>query len=323
MAASWQRQLMVTVFMVNTVGGLVACRPAAPSNTPRSTPPPTAEPTGPLETLAAFYQWLSEFPGNPLVRETYRVNPVMQRFLTDKAVDEIDDTLASFSEPGSSYDPLTCSQNPPDTYTFDLVNMSIDQASILVHRWYGESLAPDMEVDLITTDEGLWKIDSIDCLIDDELSSPPTLPPAPAPGEPWQIYENHTHGFRLEIPATWAPVEMPVVEERGIDPIDGYVIFMENGEQLPVALVISTGPLTDFRLVFPLPEDGPLEQQIVNGYDVRVEEHFNGETYTIIEHPIPGTMRVAIRMIHRDESPPSAEQDAVAHMLDTFIYTGN
>jgi len=322
MTSFWRHQLIFGVLTVCGFGALIACHPTASTLTPRPTSPPTAEPAGPVETLAAFYQWLAEFPGNPFVRETYRVNPVMQRFLTDRAVDQIDTTLASFTEPDGGYDPLTCSQNPPDSYTFDLTDMSTEQASIVVHRWYGESLAPDMRVDLIAVD-GLWKIDTIDCLIDTELAFSPSPPPPPAPGDLWQLYENHTYGFRLEIPSTWTPVETPVVDDRGIDPIDGYVIFMENGERLPVALVVSTGSLTDFRLVLPLPEGGPLEQRVVNGYDVRVEEHFEGELYTIIEHPVPGTMRVAIRVISREGPVPPAERNIVEHMLETFIYTGN
>jgi hypothetical protein len=297
---------------------LAACQPAASTLTPRPTPPPTSEPTGPIETLAAFYQWLSEFPGDPLAREAYRVNPVMQRFLTDGAVDEIEAALASSAD----YDPLTCSQNPPGSYTFDLTAMTAERASIVVHRWYGESLAPDMQVDL-AANNGLWQIAAIDCLMDGQPVPLPTLLPTPAPGDPWQLYENHAYGFRLEIPATWTRVETPVPDNQGIDPIDAYVNFMENGERLPVALVISTGPLTDFRLVLPLPEGGPLEQRVVNGYGVRVEEHFEGETYTIIEHPVPGTMRVAIRVISRAGPIPSKEQDIVTHMLETFIYTGN
>ena len=299
-------------------GLLTACQPSDPILTPRPTVPPTPEPTGPVETLDAFYQWLSDFPGDPLARETYRVNPVMQRFLTDGVVNDIDAALAAAVD----YDPLTCSQNSPDSYTFDLTDANADRASIVVHRWYGESLAPDMRVDLIA-DNGLWQIAVIDCLTNAESAAPPTLLPTPAPGDPWQLYQNHTYGFRLEIPATWTPIETPVIDERGMDPIDGYVNFVENGERLAVALVISTGPLTDFRLVFPLPETGSLDQRIVNGYGVRVEEHFDGETYAIIEHPIPGTMRVAIRVISRGEPIPPEEQDIVDHMLETFIYTGN
>jgi hypothetical protein len=100
------------------------------------------------------------------------------------------------------------------------------------------------------------------------------------------------------------------------------VIFLENGELIPVALVISTGPLTDFRLVFPLPEGGSNEQRVVNGYDVRMETHFEGEHYTIIEHPLPGTGRVAIRAIYRKGPIPLEIQQIIDHMLRTFTYTG-
>lgn len=323
MTTSWQQRTVFLALLTGLIGLLSACRPAAPVFIQPPTEVPTPEPEGPIETLTTFYQWLDDFPGSPLIRDAYRVNETMQRYLTPDMLDEIDRTLTLFEEQGGSYDPLTCSQDPPQNYTFDLVAMSEDQANIIVHRWYGETQAPNIRVDMLAVDD-MWQITRIDCLLEPEVE--PTLNPLPtetvAPADAWLVYENETLGFRLEYPARWSPVENPVIDERGIDPIDSYVIFLENGELIPVALVLSTGSLTDFRLVFPLPEDGPGTQKVVNGYDVRLETHFEGEYYTIIEHPLPDTGRVAIRAIYREGPIPPEIQQIIDHMLETFTYTG-
>src|SRR5690606_32713588 len=86
---------------------------------------------------------------------------------------------------------------------------------------------------------------------------------------------------------------------------------------VPVALVLSTGSMASFRLVFPEPEGKP-RTRIINGYEVLMEEHFNGEQYAIFLHPDDDERRVALRVITRGRSPDDTPQPWKRHEFDTY-----
>ena len=307
---------------------LVACAPAAPVSThpidltPTPIPPLQAatETQPPEATLLAFFTWYSGFPGNMLAQRTYRAHPVMQQYVSEAFFSEVDALLDSFDgQPGGGYDPFLCAQDRPNHYEVTTLAVSDDSATLRVSRGFGGGGMTNIQVAMQQTD-GMWKIRHINCLRPAETSPPPTLPGTPATetAQGWARYHNSAYGFNTEIPTAWTPVETAVVDQNNADPVDAYVVFLKEGQHQPVALVISTGSLDTFRLVFPQPSHS--REMTLNGYTVHEEQHFSGESYTIIEHPTPDTLRVAIRVIERSEAPGGDTGMVAARMLDTFRY---
>ena len=307
----------------------------------RPTPEPvlTREPVGaitprhpddPVETLAEFYHWYTSYPGSPLDRYSYRSNEFIRPYLTADLVRRVDQTLATWNEQ-EVYDPFLCGQPLPTKLEYELDDIEGERADVLVRRYYPGSVQPAvMLVELVQSD-GKWRIDNTRCLVAGDsaghFGSVPTVhvqeqdttgANTPFPGD-WNTYRS-SHNFHIAYPAIWEVREDWVSEPLDNDPIDGYIDFVGANGSVPVALVLSTGSMDSFRLVFPEPEGEP-RTRMINGYEVLMEEHFNGEQYAIFLHPDDDERRVALRVITRGRPLDANTRAILDRMLASFAFT--
>lgn len=324
---------------------LLGCASPTATLTPDRAPTPTdalapGSPETPEETVAEFYKWYSLYPGNPLVRGSYRTNEYLRPYLTSALVGRVEQTVASFEAPGG-YDPFICAQDTPVRFEVEPYETTAEGATVLVHRYFGGNpQAYDMLVQVVESGNG-WRISDILCTVPGQVTASGT-PPAPAPTdtataalaatstfgpgsmpevvtrrEEWNTYRS-SFGFTIGYPAGWSIQEIEVSAAGDHDPVDGFVAFNSRSGTLPIALMLSTGSMENYRLVFP--EPGDAERTRINDHDVIVEEIFNGEYYTIFLHPEDPERRVALRLISRD-GPPSGElQTVIDRMLESFRY---
>lgn len=277
----------------------------------------------PIDTLTAFYEAYTNYPGNPLVTRAYKDNSTLRQYVTDDLVTGIDAILASFDSQGGGYDPFVCAQDRPSEFSFETIQSSGSQATIRVYAGFPGTPATKIDVQMIRENDG-WLIDTITCLGSDS-SIPQSPPPADLPSEPeseWLRYRNQDYGFEVDYPGGWIIYETTVDDPRDIDPVEGYVTFGDQDGALPVALVLSTGTLAEYRLVFPEPASGETLQTAA-GYQVLSEEQFGGERYYIILHPTNDAFRVALRVISREGPVPTEVESIIKAMLDSFVYHGS
>lgn len=286
-------------------------------------------PDDPVEALAEFYHWYTIYPGSPLDRHSYRTNEFLRPYLTAKLVQKVDQTLANLGE-RSGYDPFLCGQALPTRLEYELAEREGDRASVIVHHYENGSSTPDSMLVEMVRSSGHWRIDSTLCRLPDEQakhlgSVPSVAPPVEEPEEAstpfpatWFTYRS-SHDFRIAYPAGWTIVEDWVSEPFDADPIDGYVSFRGPDRSVPVALVLSTGSMADFRLVFPEPE-GESRMRVINGYEVLFEEHFDGEQYAIFLHPDDDQQRVALRVIARGSTLDAGTRAIIDRMLASLTF---
>lgn len=323
--------------LIGIIGLLLALTGCGDVAAVRPTPEPvlTREPVGaitprhpddPVETLAEFYHWYTSYPGSPLDRYSYRSNEFIRPYLTADLVRRVDQTLATWNEQ-EVYDPFLCGQPLPTKLEYELDDIEGERADVLVRRYYPGSVQPAVMLVELVQDDGKWRIDNTRCRVAGEpaepLGSVPTVHVAPAgtstpfPGN-WHTYRS-SHNFRVAFPSGWEVREDWVSEPFDNDPIDGYVDFVGVDGSVPVALVLSTGSMASFRLVFPEPEGKP-RTRIINGYEVLMEEHFNGEQYAIFLHPDDDERRVALRVITRGRSLDANTRAILDRILASFTF---
>jgi hypothetical protein len=91
---------------------------------------------------------------NPLKDRMY----ANRSYLTQELIDEIDSTVASFSEM-AAYDPILCGQNIPDYITFDTPYVSAGRVMFMIEDNFEDHY---FFVHLEKESDG-WKIDTINC----------------------------------------------------------------------------------------------------------------------------------------------------------------
>ncbi|MBN1429360.1 MAG: DUF3828 domain-containing protein [Anaerolineae bacterium] len=274
----------------------------------------------PIDTLAAFYGAYTNYPGNPLVTRAYKDNSTLRQYMTDDLVTGIDEILASFDPQGGGYDPFVCAQDRPPEFSFETLETSGSQATIRAYAGFPGTPATRIDVEMIRENDR-WLIDTITCL-GSESSVPQSPPPTDLPSEPgseWLRYRNQDYDFGVDYPGGWIVYETTVDDPRDIDPVEGYVTFSDQDGPLPVALVISTGAISEYRLVFPKSASAQTLQTAA-GYQVLSEEQFRGEQYYIILHPTDDALRVALRVISREGPVDTRLETIINMMLDSFVY---
>ena len=115
----------------------------------------------PARVVSDFYSWYlgyirgEEGLRNPLVDGAYRDCG----YLTDRFVDEIERTLASFDKGG--FDPILMAQDVPERVEAGEAAVTSDEASVTVQMFWGNNPTPsERTVKLVLVDGG-WKIDAI------------------------------------------------------------------------------------------------------------------------------------------------------------------
>ncbi|MBN1313400.1 MAG: DUF3828 domain-containing protein, partial [Anaerolineae bacterium] len=252
----------------------------------------------------------------------YKDNSTLRQYMTDDLVSGIDAILASFDPQGGGYDPFVCAQDRPSEFSFETIRSSGSQATIRVYAGFPGTSATRIDVQMIRENDG-WLIDNITCL-GSKSSIPQSPPPTALPSEPeskWLRYQNQDYGFEVDYPGGWIVHETTVDDPRDIDPVEGYVTFSDQDGLLPVALVLSTGTLSEYRLVFPEPASGQTLRTAA-GYQVLSEEQFGGEHYYIILQPTDDAFRVALRVISREGPVDPGIEAIIKTMLDSFVYHG-
>jgi hypothetical protein len=130
-------------------GGLAACtRFALPHISPDD---PLA--MAPDEVVESFYNWLLEYPGNPISSGDYQSSP----FLTAEYLDQIEQELSG-NRPGG-VDPFLCAQDVPEKVSVQPAVLDDSQASVRVFTSFeGHSF-----IVRLAQKEREWKITGITC----------------------------------------------------------------------------------------------------------------------------------------------------------------
>ncbi len=326
---------------------MLGCAAPAAVPTPQPAPTPTdalspGNPETPEETVAEFFKWYTLYPGNPLARGSYRTSEYLRPYLTAGLIQKVERTVASFDDQGA-YDPFLCAQDVPVRFEVEVYEPTADGAIVLVHRYFGNnSQAYDMLVQVVESGDS-WRISDILCSVPGQQAAPAVTPAALAPTdtataaleatstfrpgsfpevttrrEQWNTYRS-SFGFSISYPSGWNIHELDVSPAGDADPVDGFVAFSNRSGTLPIALMLSTGSMDSYRLIFP--EPGNSERARVSEYEVIVEEMFGGEYYTIFLHPDDPDKRVALRVISRNEPPSGELLPVIERMVDSFRYT--
>jgi hypothetical protein len=106
----------------------------------------------PEEVVEGFYNWYTEYPGNPN-QGAYRASP----FLTESLMDSTAEIVAGFQMGG--YDPFLCAQDIPDKIYVNAADISGQTAEIRVTSSFG---GHEFKV-LLVQEDGEWKIDEVRC----------------------------------------------------------------------------------------------------------------------------------------------------------------
>ena len=107
----------------------------------------------PQEVVSAFYRWYIGYPGNPLVDREYRESP----YLAESFVGEVDE----IAQGGFRVDPFLLAQDIPERFSLDEVELSGDEALVVVSLYWGGNPTPtERRVDLELID-GEWKITDV------------------------------------------------------------------------------------------------------------------------------------------------------------------
>lgn len=167
--------LLMSVFMIAAISGC-ASEATAPSSVQlepavpvveeiavEETGVPTPENLAPEQVTQAFYDWYLEQFGeldsaarrNPLSDAIYKESP----YLTERFVDEVEGTVASFDRGG--FDPILLAQDVPVAFEVQSPLISGDQATTILMRYWGGNPDPTpMTVHLVRHD-GQWLIDAV------------------------------------------------------------------------------------------------------------------------------------------------------------------
>ncbi len=109
---------------------------------------------GPDESVEAFYDWYSHYPGNPLVDGALRTHSGVTEGLVDKVYGIVD----SFDDKGG-YDPVLCAQDVPSSFAAEIIDESVDSASTLVTTSFeGHRIFVGLQ-----KVDGAWMIADITC----------------------------------------------------------------------------------------------------------------------------------------------------------------
>lgn len=107
----------------------------------------------PQEVVSAFYRWYIGYPGNPLVDREYRESP----YLAESFVGEVDE----IAKEGFRVDPLLLAQDIPERFTADGVEVSEDEASVVLSLYWGGNPTPtERRIDLRLID-GAWMMTDV------------------------------------------------------------------------------------------------------------------------------------------------------------------
>lgn len=289
----------------------------ATSPRPTATPPPASA----EEALASFYNWYTAYPGDPLQEGRYRSNQILSPYLTDEVIDKVETMLASFGSPGG-YDPFLCAQDVRGELSFETIDSDQDSAQIAVRRRVDDVLTPTgMMVDMVRR-QNRWQLLDVTCYTfstEDAAATTELSDSGSAFYNTWAAYHSQDYGFRIRYPSGWQPSPEIPTDTRGEDPIAAYIVFQMDGAPTPVALVISTGTMDSFRLLFPTPVAGG--QEFTSGSNtVLYEQHFGGEQYYVIPHPLRDDLRVALRVVDRSGTAGPELDEIVNRMLESFSY---
>lgn len=334
---SWARRAALPVLLAGllfVISGCTSQHEDLPSSATKGTPPPsTGELTGaagtPQDALADFYHWYTLYPGDPFERQAYRSNAYLRPHLTTSFVQRIDRMVNTLAV-SEKYDPFICGELWASRFEYEPLGEENDAAQVLVHRYNVEKpQSMEMIVKLVRVDDA-WRIDDINCLQAQQPATPTPTQIAPPPIESpegimsrailWHTFYRATPHFRIDYPGAWYTSETQVSARFDHDPVDSYLTFIaSDGSETPFALIISSGSMEDFRLSFPV-EEGSVEERTINGYNVLVEEHFDGELYYIFQHPDDPEQRVALRVVTHGQPPDATMQTIINRMLATFIF---
>jgi hypothetical protein len=126
----------------------------------------TAEPTvnSPEQVVNDFYGMWINHEGNPMMDRVYQNNSLVTPALSQR----IDEIIAGFDMGG--YDPVLCAQDIPQSFTVESVELTGNQASVLLSLdFYG--FPRPVLVSLINN--GSWKLDNISCIEESEVVDGP------------------------------------------------------------------------------------------------------------------------------------------------------
>jgi hypothetical protein len=127
----------------------VACSRALPGQVEAAQPD-----LGPEETVEAFYEWYSHYPGNPLVDGALRTHTGVTEGLVEKVYGIVD----SFDDKGG-YDPVLCAQDVPSSFEAEVNDQSEDSASTSVSTSFeGHQIFVGLQ-----RVGGVWMIADITC----------------------------------------------------------------------------------------------------------------------------------------------------------------
>jgi hypothetical protein len=110
----------------------------------------------PEEVVEAFYNWMLEYPGNPVADRAYQSSP----YLTQAYITRVDQLFTN-AETGLNADPFLFAQIVPTGFRVEAASRDENQAQVVVHEVFGDGgSTQDLTVDLIrSADE--WKIDRV------------------------------------------------------------------------------------------------------------------------------------------------------------------
>jgi len=107
----------------------------------------------PQEVVSAFYRWYIGYPGNPLVDREYRESP----YLAEPFVGEVDE----IAKEGFRVDPFLLAQDIPERFAVDGVEVSEDEASVVLSLYWGGNPTPTERRIHLRLIDGAWMITDV------------------------------------------------------------------------------------------------------------------------------------------------------------------
>jgi hypothetical protein len=275
--------------------------------------PESPIPTSAEGAVSGFYDWYLRYvreEGNPLVTGAYRSS----EYLTPDLIQKMDETIASFD--GAGYDPFLCAQDVPESYAFDDVVVSGDEAEVVVHT----SFADHTFVVRLQQVNGRWAVSDVICA--ERRADEQEPPPRSDKAEGWQVYRDDEYGFRIQYPADWTMHEAKLATKESDSPIVRVLGFVPPGWQgrvSPVSVEVGVGKLDEMRM-WPISAAEQTGAAALNDCVMLIGKGMYGETFYVFQHPDDNELYVAMRD-NIGEQADRAQIEAIDTMISSFRFT--
>ena len=268
----------------------------------------------PEQVVQGFYDWYLGYIGdpatgemrNPLVDGAYRSS----EHLTAEFVHKVDEIIPSFEKGG--YDPFLCAQDIPRSFTVELVDVSGDEATVLVHELWNPGTevesVHDVTVALRMVD-GAWKIADVRCDAPESAAVPMPEGPIPVtPGGPVEGFYSWYIGYARNVGnplVDGAYRSSEYLTAEFVDKVDEIIASFDKGAYDP------------FLCAQDIPESFTVGEADVSGdrasLDVRTS--FEGHAFTVEVVEVDGTWSISDVVCAApgagEEEPAAAAPDGV------------